>query len=109
MPRAARSWTSQLSGSIHIISRVAGGEFLFHDEEKEVFMKLIEHFASGFFIDIHAFAVMGNHFHILIRVPEKEKFLRRFRGKDGDEKLLDHLSYYPVSTQCVNLIVAHAG
>ena len=86
MPRAARSWTSQLCGSVHIISRVAGGEFLFHEEEKEVFMKLIEHFAAGFFIDIHAFAVMGNHFHILATGLEldaekasKEELLRRYK------------------------------
>lgn len=65
MPRKNRSWTSQLTGSFHIISRVSGGELLFNNEEKEYFLKLLERFASGFFVDILSFTFMSNHFHIL--------------------------------------------
>ena len=94
MPRTKRHWVSQQVGSVHIISRTAGPDRWFNDEEKEYFMHLLERFASGFFVNIHAFCIMSNHFHILAtgldleakRADEKE-LLRRYRlmfGKDAD-------------------------
>jgi hypothetical protein len=68
MGRSKRPWVSQLVGSFHIISRVAGGtgsDFILQYQEKEYFLKLLERFASGFFVKVHAFAIMSNHFHIL--------------------------------------------
>jgi len=94
MPRAKRRWVSQLSGSFHLISRIAGGELLLKTEEKEFFLKLIEKFAAGFFVRIHAFAIMGNHFHILATGMEQEaqeatkkELFQRYRliyGKDAE-------------------------
>ena len=72
MARPKRRWISQESGSYHIISRVAGGELLFNQSDKEYFLKLLERFVSGFFIRIHAFCVMSSHFHILATCMEKE-------------------------------------
>jgi REP element-mobilizing transposase RayT len=72
MPRSKRRWISQQAGSIHIISRTTGGDILFQDEEKEYFLTLLERFAAGFFVDIHAFCVMGSHFHILATGLELE-------------------------------------
>jgi len=72
MGRTKRAWVSQSAGSFHIISRVAGGDIILHDQEKEYFMKLLERFASGFFVQIHAFCIMGNHFHILASGLEQE-------------------------------------
>ena len=72
MARPKRHWISQESGSYHIISRVAGGELLFNQVDKEYFLKLLERFASVFFIRIHAFCVMSSHFHILATCMEKE-------------------------------------
>ena len=74
MGRSKRQWVSQLVGSFHIISRVAGGngsDFILHNQEKEYFLKLLERFASGFFVRVHAFAIMSNHFHILANEGEK--------------------------------------
>ncbi|MCP5103018.1 MAG: hypothetical protein GY950_06555, partial [bacterium] len=65
MPRTKRHWVSQNAGSFHIISRTTGQDILFHDEEKDYFLRLLERFASGFFVSVHAFCIMGNHFHIL--------------------------------------------
>ncbi len=86
MGRLKRAWTSQTEGSFHIISRVAGGDIILHDKEKEFFMKLIERFASGFFVQIHAFCVMGNHFHILAsgleleaQLASKDELLKRYK------------------------------
>jgi putative transposase len=89
MGRTKRQWVSQLVGSFHIISRVAGGtgsDFILQDQEKEYFLKLLERFASGFFVRVHAFAIMSNHFHILATGMEleakkasKQELLRRYK------------------------------
>jgi len=85
MGRPKRTWVSQEVGSYHIISRVAGGEFLFNDKDKEFFLELLERFSQCFFVQIHAFAVMSNHFHILATgldkdacLATKEELLRRY-------------------------------
>lgn len=65
MPRSRRAWTHQKSGSYHIISRVADSGVWFTDEEKEYFLTLLEKFASGFYVQVHSFCIMSNHFHIL--------------------------------------------
>jgi len=72
MARPKRHWISQELGSYHIMSRVAGGELLFNQVDKEYFLKLLERFASAFFIRIHAFCVMSSHFHILATCMERE-------------------------------------
>jgi len=86
MARSKRQWVSQDVGSYHIISRVAGGELLFGDRHKEYFLKLLEILADAFFVEIHAFAIMSNHFHILATGQEqeallasKEELLQRYR------------------------------
>ena len=80
------------SNSFHVMSRTAGGEHLFGEVEKEAFvrvMRRLERFAG---VEVMTYAVMANHFHLLVRVPDRDKFLKRFEGKDGEAKLLKHLS-----------------
>jgi REP element-mobilizing transposase RayT len=72
MARPKRNLISQEVGSYHIISRVAGGELLFNEKDKEYFLKLLRRFANGFFVQIHAFCIMSNHFHLLVSCLEKE-------------------------------------
>jgi REP element-mobilizing transposase RayT len=94
MPRSRRRWISGEAGSFHIISRIAGGDILLHRQEKEYFLKLLERLAAGFFVQVHAFCIMGNHFHILAsgqdkdaEVASKEELVRRYRliyGEDAD-------------------------
>jgi len=86
MPRSKRQWVSQDVGCYHIISRVAGGAFLFDDYHKEYFLHLLERLATAFFVEIHAFVIMSNHFHILATgleyeasIASKEELLRRYR------------------------------
>ncbi len=86
MARANRQWIWEKDGSVHIISHTAGGVSWFKDDEKEYFLKLMERFASGFYLDIHAFCIMGNHFHIhaterssLAKNAKDDELLRRYR------------------------------
>jgi REP element-mobilizing transposase RayT len=79
------------SNCYHLMSRTAGGERVFGSTEKEGFRRLMWRLAKFSGVRILTYAVMDNHFHLLVSVPNREKFLARFEGPDGEEKLLEHL------------------
>jgi len=79
----------------HTMSRVAGGDLLFGDVEKEAFRKLMRRMERFSGVEVLTYAVMGNHFHLLLRVPKRETFLRKFQKGtklEREERLFDHLS-----------------
>ena len=88
----------------HVMSRTAGGEFLFGPEEKEGLRKLIWKMALFFGVKVLTYCVMDNHFHILVRVKDRQKFGRKFYGGKGEEHLLKHLK----SMQKVQKVDRHA-
>ena len=78
----------------HAISRTAGGEMLFGDIEKEAFRKLMRRMERFSGVEVLTYAVMGNHFHLLVRVPERDKFLAKFltgSREERESRLFDHL------------------
>jgi REP element-mobilizing transposase RayT len=80
------------------MSRTVNGEFLFGPTEKEAFRRMMWRMAQFSGVEIFTYVVMDNHFHILLKVPDREKWLRKFETKSGerpgagDERLLTHLS-----------------
>lgn len=75
---------------MHIYSKLAGGELLLGAEEKEHLLSMIERFKSGFFVTVHEFAIMSNHFHLVISEggqdahnATKEDLLERYRNIYG--------------------------
>ena len=71
------------AGYYHCISRVIERQFKFGDREKETFtgfMRKVEDFAG---VKILTHCVMSNHFHILVKVPEREEI--------SDEELVRRL------------------
>lgn len=64
--------------SYHVMSRTTGGDLLFGDIEKEAFRKLMRRMERFSGVEILTYAVMSNHFHLLVRVPERQKFLSKF-------------------------------
>ena len=94
MSRGRRNWVSQELGCYHLISRITKGTHKFDDYEKDHLLKLLKCFSAGFFVDIHAFCIMGNHFHILAtelsneaKKANEEELLKRYRdiyGKNAD-------------------------
>lgn len=60
----------------HIYNRGAGGQYIFHDaSDKRKFLTLLERYTSDddahrqyptYDIDLIAFCIMGNHFHLLV-------------------------------------------
>jgi len=92
MPRSKRQLISQEFGSYHIISHITDETPLFTEDEKQYLFNLLEKLAEGFFIQIHAYCIMGNHFHVLATVLEldaqeapKEELLHRYRKIYGND------------------------
>lgn len=82
----------------HVMSRTVNGEFLFGPTEKEAFQRMMWRMAKFSGVEIFTHVVMDNHFHILLKVPDREKWLKRFETKKGEAdgagegRLLAHLS-----------------
>jgi REP element-mobilizing transposase RayT len=75
-------------GVFHIVSRVVDRAMKFNSQEKEIFtgmMRRAERFSG---VEILAYCVMSNHFHILVRVPSEGTEI-------GEAELLDrHAALY---------------
>ena len=75
----------------HVMSRTCGGEVFFDDTEKEVLRRVIWRMAESSGIKVVTYCLMGHHFHLLAEVPNRQTWLQRFEGPDGEAKLLEHL------------------
>jgi REP element-mobilizing transposase RayT len=68
----------------HCISRTVNGERLFDEDAKEMLRRQMWQIAGYCGVSILTYAIMENHFHVLVRVPKKapvsdEEHLRRYR------------------------------
>ena len=57
----------------YVMSRTAGGAFLFDDEAKEAFRLMLWRMATFIGVQVLTYCVMDSHFHVLVRVPNKAK------------------------------------
>ncbi len=67
----------------HVMSRTVNGERLFDEVAKEVLRKQLWQIADYCAVQVCTFAIMSNHFHVLLRVPERQEvsdaeLLRRY-------------------------------
>ena len=95
--RKART-LAEHTGHYHVILKAAGPQFLFReDEDKRTFQDILERSARFSGVGVLAFALLDNHFHLLVRVPEREsvpedEFRRRIEalyGRDRAAKLFN--------------------
>ena len=68
----------------HCMSRTVNGERVFNDPEKEVLRRQLHQVAEFCGIEVVTYAIMSNHFHVLVRVPEPgpvsdAELMRRYR------------------------------
>ena len=66
----------------HVVSRTAGRDILFGDGEKEVFRILMLKQLKFSGLKALAWCFMGNHFHLLLEVPDKEMALQGWTEDD---------------------------
>ena len=80
-----------MSAVYHCMSRIVGKQSLLGYLEREVLRKQIWKLADFCGIEVLTYAVLGNHFHVLIRVPEKveiddNELVRRIEVLYGEER-----------------------
>lgn len=69
MPRQLRH--HRPGGWYHITTRGLGRRAIFHtDRDREHFVELLEGLVERYRIILHAYVLMGNHYHLLIEAPE---------------------------------------
>ena len=78
----------------HLMSRTCGGAIWFDDIDKEALARLFFKMARFCGVEVLTYCVMGNHFHLLARVPDKETWIKRFEGVGGEQELLAHLGRF---------------
>ncbi len=68
----ARQWRIEYPGAFyHILSRGNDRQEIFRsDEDRKMFLDLIGEFSCRFQIEVFAYVLMGNHYHLLLRTRE---------------------------------------
>ena len=68
----------------HCMTRTVNGERMLDDPAKEVLRKQLWQIADFCGVQILTYAILSNHFHVLVRVPQKQlqpdvELLRRYQ------------------------------
>lgn len=68
----ARPLRIEYEGAVyHVLSRGNRSENIFSEErDKEYFVEILQRGAEKYRIDLYAYCVMGNHYHLLMSMPE---------------------------------------
>ncbi len=93
MPRTARFLLSDRSAVYHVMSHTALDGFPFNDVEKDYFLHCLTRFSSVYFAEVLGFCIMGNHFHLLVRMLPSSLMSdtdveARIRRRYGDEVVI---------------------
>ena len=92
--RSART-LAEHTGFYHVILKATGPQMLFtEDADKRDFLSILERSARFSGVDVLSFALLDNHFHLLVMVPEREsvpsvdspEFRRRIEALYGTER-----------------------
>ncbi|MGV7224489.1 MAG: transposase [Nitrospinales bacterium] len=91
MPRTQRLKIKDETTVYHVMSRTALGGFPLGDVEKDFMLDLIRRYAALYLVEILGFCLMGNHFHLLVKMFPEYKFTdedikNRFVGFYGDDR-----------------------
>jgi putative transposase len=71
----------------HVVSRVVNRDLVFGDVEKEKFLKILHKQLEFSGLECLSWCVMGNYFHLLLRVPDKETALAGWTEEDFISRL----------------------
>ena len=71
-------------GFYHVVSRIGGRRFLIDETEKGILLGMIRGAAAFSGVEVYTYAVMSNHFHLLVRVPRR----REVSDKELEQRML---------------------
>ena len=68
----ARQWRIEFPGAIyHVMSRGNSGQDIFQkDVDRHLFLDLLEDLTERYNLQVHAYVLMGNHYHLLLKTKE---------------------------------------
>ena len=68
----ARQWRIEFPGAIyHVMSRGNDRREIFcSDNDRQRFLELLGDLSERFEVDVHAYVLMGNHYHLLLRTRQ---------------------------------------
>ena len=88
----------------HAYNRVAGepGYLPFDDAAKEMFLRILQRLSGFYTVELLAYQIMSNHFHLLLYSPAEppslEETARRYREYHGGRRTMD-----PADPRCAEL------
>ena len=80
----------------HVVSRIVDRAFKLDDGEKEIFRRMMRKAEAFSGVRVLTYAVMSNHFHVLVEVPE--------RGEVGEAELLRRITALYGAAHVRNLV-----
>ncbi len=91
MPRTSRMIVGDQKAVYHVMSRTALDGFPLGDVEKDFMLELIKRFSALYFTEILGFCLMGNHFHLLVKMIPEDRFTdqeikKRFEAHYGQSR-----------------------
>ena len=86
----ARSLRVNVAGGwYHVVSRGNGGDRIYRDDtDRRRFLGLVSELPGRFSVEIHAFVLMDNHYHLLLRCREANlsEAIRRMQVSDAGRR-----------------------
>ena len=86
MPRTARMIVKGEDAIYHIISKTTLTGYVLGDIEKDYLFNLIKWMSEVFFVEVFGYCIMGNHFHLLVKMKNAEDYT--------DEELKSRLALF---------------
>ena len=74
MPRTSRMIIDGEKAVYHVMSRTALDGFPLKDVEKDFMLDLVKNFSLLYFTEILGLCLMGNHFHLLVKMIPEHRF-----------------------------------
>jgi len=74
MPRKPRLVVTGEPAVYHVMSRTALDGYVLGDAEKDHLLQLIQHYSAVYFAEVLSFCIMGNHFHLVVRMHPGEGY-----------------------------------
>ncbi len=86
MPRIPRLLVTGEEAYYHVISRTALEGMVLQDTDKEVLLNLLKWLAKVYFVEIYGFCIMGNHFHLVVKMLPQSHF--------SDDEVIARMKHY---------------
>lgn len=90
MARGKRGISKGIPVTYHVMSHTALDGFPIGESEKKYLHDLVEHYSSIYFCEIIGLTIMGNHFHMIVRMQPEKKYINaevedRFKRCYGED------------------------